>query len=110
MVAEEGMPQHKRPFEKGNLYIRFNIIFPTPSELPPNKLKALEQLLPPRDPLPQITNMEVDEVEVVLRQPVPSSTGGAAEHGRGGYGGGYGDEEDDGQEGPGGHRVQCQQQ
>lgn len=106
MIAEEGMPQHKRPFEKGNLYIRFNVIFPSPAELSPNKIKALEQLLPPRDPLPQVTNMEVDEV--LLRQPVPNA-GGAAEHGRGGHGYG-GDEDEEGQEGPGGHRVQCQQQ
>ena len=27
-VADEGMPVHGRPYEKGNLYIHFNVKFP----------------------------------------------------------------------------------
>ncbi len=27
-VRNEGMPVHGRPFDKGNLYIHFNVVFP----------------------------------------------------------------------------------
>lgn len=27
-IAEEGMPFHGRPFQKGNLYIHFQVVFP----------------------------------------------------------------------------------
>jgi len=100
MIPEEGMPQHKRPLDKGNLFIKFNIIFPLPSELPPPKMKAIEALLPPRDPLPPPTTMEVDEV--VLKTPVTSSTSSSHGHDD--------DEDDTPHRGGGGGGVQCQQQ
>jgi DnaJ-class molecular chaperone len=28
MISDEGMPVHGRPFEKGNLYVRFGVVFP----------------------------------------------------------------------------------
>lgn len=37
-IPGEGMPQHKNPFEKGNLIIQFIVHFPTPDFLAPNKV------------------------------------------------------------------------
>lgn len=45
-VPNEGMPLHRRPFEKGRLIILFNVIFPESHFLPPNKLMKLEQYFP----------------------------------------------------------------
>lgn len=46
-IKGEGMPIHGNPYEHGNLFIHFNIIFPI-TQLPPEKTAALEALLPPR--------------------------------------------------------------
>jgi len=46
MVAEEGMPTHKRPFEKGSLFIRFDIVFPLPAEITAEKMALLKEALP----------------------------------------------------------------
>jgi len=40
MVADEGMPVYQRSYERGNLYVKFNIIFPLPSELSSEKIKV----------------------------------------------------------------------
>ncbi|KAK2865888.1 hypothetical protein Q7C36_001944 [Tachysurus vachellii] len=45
-VLNEGMPMHRRPFEKGRLVILFNVVFPVANFLPVNKLKQLEQYFP----------------------------------------------------------------
>ncbi|XP_062864759.1 dnaJ homolog subfamily A member 1 isoform X2 [Trichomycterus rosablanca] len=45
-VLNEGMPMHRRPFEKGKLIVLFNVVFPEPNFLPENKLKQLEQYFP----------------------------------------------------------------
>lgn len=42
------MPQYKNPFEKGRLVIKFNVTFPESNWITPDKLKVLEQQLPPR--------------------------------------------------------------
>jgi DnaJ family protein A protein 2 len=39
-VAGEGMPQYKRPFVKGNLYIRFNVEFPPNMWITPDQIKV----------------------------------------------------------------------
>jgi DnaJ family protein A protein 2 len=51
MIANEGMPIHKRPFEKGNLYIHFNIEFPKPGSFQPKALQDLEKSYPLEDQL-----------------------------------------------------------
>ncbi|KAF7687038.1 dnaJ homolog subfamily A member 1 [Silurus meridionalis] len=45
-VLNEGMPLHRRPFEKGRLIILFKVVFPEANFLPMNKLKQLEQFFP----------------------------------------------------------------
>jgi DnaJ-class molecular chaperone len=39
-IVGEGMPFHRNPFEKGNLYIRFEIDFPKNHFTNENKLKV----------------------------------------------------------------------
>ncbi|XP_076001503.1 dnaJ homolog subfamily A member 1 [Genypterus blacodes] len=45
-VMNEGMPLHRRPFEKGRLIINFTVVFPQANFLPEPKLKELERYLP----------------------------------------------------------------
>ena len=44
-INEEGMPVHGRPYEKGNLYIRFSVKFP--ESLSSEEVQQLKQVLPP---------------------------------------------------------------
>jgi len=46
VIANEGMPQYKNPFEKGRLFVQFEIEFPEPKDLTPDVTKALIQALP----------------------------------------------------------------
>uniref|UniRef100_A0A6B2L5I3 J domain-containing protein n=1 Tax=Arcella intermedia TaxID=1963864 RepID=A0A6B2L5I3_9EUKA len=43
-VRNEGMPIHKRPYEHGNLYIKFKVQFPT--SLTPDQLSSLKKCFP----------------------------------------------------------------
>jgi len=98
VLENEGMPTHKRPFEKGNLYIHFNIEFPKPNLFTPNQLDQLEKILPPRRPLPKVT----EEMEQMELKPFSEKKGGRRTET-------YDDEEDDDGH-PRGQRVQCAQQ
>lgn len=46
-IANEGMPQVKNPFNKGNLYIEFQVEFPKSGQLAENTVKLLKKILPP---------------------------------------------------------------
>jgi len=46
VIVGEGMPQYKRPFDKGNLYVIFEVEFPKNNWIETNKLALLEKLLP----------------------------------------------------------------
>lgn len=59
-VLNEGMPMHRRPFEKGRLIIHFSVIFPQPNFLPSNKLKELESYLPEKLDPEQPESMDED--------------------------------------------------
>jgi len=39
-IAKEGMPIHKNPFEKGNLYIKFDVVFPENNSLSEEAIKV----------------------------------------------------------------------
>lgn len=60
-INEEGMPVHGRPYEKGNLYIRFSVKFP--ESLSSEEVQQLKQVLP-SPPQPQAP-MSEDEPEQV---------------------------------------------
>ncbi|KAH3764725.1 heat shock protein [Pelomyxa schiedti] len=57
MIAEEGMPVHKRPFDKGCLYVKFLIEFPIPAQITPAKrtllLEAFAEPVPEPKPTPE---------------------------------------------------------
>lgn len=102
VIPNEGMPIHKRPFEKGNLIIQFNVEFPKPGQLSPKQIEQLEKLLPGRRPAPKITDsMEEVELTKMTEQQRRES---ARRQARGGEA--YDEDEDN----HGGQRVQCAQQ
>ena len=39
-VLEEGMPKYRNPFEKGNLFIKFDVTFPTNNFVAEPKLRV----------------------------------------------------------------------
>ncbi|GBN83757.1 Mitochondrial protein import protein MAS5, partial [Araneus ventricosus] len=63
-VAHEGMPVYKNPFERGNLYIKFNVTFPDNHFTDVNNLKILERFLPPRPVFEMPTHENVEEVDL----------------------------------------------
>jgi DnaJ family protein A protein 2 len=99
VLRGEGMPVHKRPDEKGNLYVMFEIEMPTPNWLMSvdkkvrthylylqwrqaerKQLKALESLLPPKrsdvDPQPEVVDepeFEASDIVEVRSRSFPAS-------------------------------------
>jgi DnaJ family protein A protein 2 len=98
-IMEEGMPVHKRPFQKGNLYVKFSVIFPLPEQISPPQAALLKQALPPCDPPPAA---DPDSENVTLTPVAPNMGPGSSSS----HGDAY--DEDGGRGGPRG--VQCQQQ
>eukprot|EP01112_Ceratiomyxa_fruticulosa_P008307 TRINITY_DN2151_c0_g1_i1.p1 TRINITY_DN2151_c0_g1~~TRINITY_DN2151_c0_g1_i1.p1 ORF type:complete len:416 (-),score=112.24 TRINITY_DN2151_c0_g1_i1:199-1446(-) len=103
VIEGEGFPEYKRPFEKGDLLIKFNITFPEPNKFTPQQMQLLERILPPRAPLPPVSG----EFEEAVLVPVNESRKKAnATHG----GGREAYHEDDDEEGHQQGGVQCRQQ
>lgn len=67
-ISDEGMPEHGRPYEHGNLYIQFHVKFP--ESLNKQQVGSLQQTL--GGIMPTLsngeTNMDVDNVEEVPTQ------------------------------------------
>nr|CAD7433452.1 unnamed protein product [Timema monikensis] len=63
-IVGEGMPHHRNPFEKGNLYVKFDVVFPSSSFANELQLKELELLLPPRGSFVMPTGEHVEEVDL----------------------------------------------
>jgi len=104
IIAKEGMPIHKRPYEKGNLYIKFDIVFPEPKSFKPAQLQQLATILPPRNPAPKYKKGAENVEEVTLAHVTTEHKA----NGEGRRGEAY--HEDDGEEGQGREGVQCRQQ
>jgi len=103
-VYGEGMPQHRNPFEKGNLYVKFEVTFPPNHFLEEPKFALLEKLLPAREraDIPMGENTE----EVDLQEFDPAQQGGNNARREA-----YGADDDDDEDGPpGGPGVQCAHQ
>jgi len=62
MIEREGMPTYRDPFNKGHLYINFEIEFP--ESLSSNLLKSIQEILPNSNP----TKKEKGDVEVLLEK------------------------------------------
>lgn len=97
VIPGEGMPTYKNPFDKGNLFITFSIIFPPPNWLPNDKLAELKRLLPSDEALAK--DVEHEEAEMTDFDPSRHQAGGSR-----GSSNNY--EEDEGEE----PRVQCAHQ
>jgi len=61
-IENEGMPIYRNPFEKGHLYVRFEIEYPEKYSLSNEQLKQLETLLPARPPFIMPVGEQVEEV------------------------------------------------
>lgn len=108
-LQEEGMPFHGRPYQKGNVYVRFNVEFPT--QLTEAQAQAIRAALPVPTPAANGTGaMDVDDIEDVhiisnitdIEAELKSRVNIAK-----GAGESYDSDEDDM---PRGQRVQCAQQ
>ncbi|KAF2070999.1 hypothetical protein CYY_007675 [Polysphondylium violaceum] len=103
-IYNEGMPGYKRPFEKGRLFIRFDVQFPANGSITPENAKLLEKILPKPKQTPKPVSHDGIDEEVELHAFDPNSKQGHSHsHSRASY-----DEDDD----EGGHPqgVSCAQQ
>jgi DnaJ family protein A protein 2 len=100
-VAGEGMPIYRNPFEKGNLYIKFEVTFPQKNFANEKQLKQLEKLLPARQKVDIPEGEHVEEVNMMEYDPNADSASGRR---------GEAYEEDGSDDEPGVRRVGCAQQ
>jgi len=99
-VIGQGMPSY-RHHDHGNLYIQFDVKFPPNYFNDIDKILALEQILPPRNPSGLPADV-MDFEEVQLEEIDPSQQARAA--------GNAMEEDDEEHTGHGGDRVQCASQ
>lgn len=100
-VVGEGMPMYRNPFEKGNLYIKFEVQFPENHFIDEESLKELERLLPERVPFQMPIGEHVEEVDLHDYDPSTASSSG------GGRSEAYDSDDEEHHRGPG---VQCAHQ
>lgn len=108
-IVNEGMPIHKKPYEKGNLYITFNIEFPKAGFLKEPQVKDLEKLLPARRQITKPTGEDFEDVK--LDKVNNNRSGGHPNSGpRSRQQQTQMESDDDDEDNHGGQRVQCAQQ
>lgn len=115
VIEHEGMPNQKNPFQKGKLYIQFEIEFPPDNSIDTASIKVLAKHLPQPEALGEIP---ADAEEVTVTTPADEDfedddDDGHHHHnhngrGRARRGEAYDDEDEDEDEGRGG--VACHQQ
>ncbi|XP_067624650.1 dnaJ homolog subfamily A member 2 [Eurosta solidaginis] len=71
VITGEGMPLRNNPFERGDLFVEFNVDFPDDNFASIDQMHLLETLLPPREPFV----MPEDAEEVVLMDVPPYGEG-----------------------------------
>jgi DnaJ family protein A protein 2 len=98
IIAGEGMPQYKNPFEKGKLFVNIDVEFPPTGFLTPDHMKLLSSVLP----LPQKVEIpkDAENVSSTNMKPETENEEGELEEGE--------EYPEDGEEG--GSRVQCHPQ
>ena len=62
-ILEEGMPVHKSPMSRGNLFVKFEVIFP--ASLSDKERAELAAVLPAPRPVPEFDETEVHTVEMI---------------------------------------------
>lgn len=65
-IDNEGMPTHRNPFQKGNLYVKFSVEFP--KKMPIEICRQLRKILPTN--LQNNVQPSEDDEEVFLTEPV----------------------------------------
>lgn len=108
IIEGEGMPEFKRPFNKGDLYVQFELIFPPSNWADVETIAKLENILPPRSAMDVEISADMAE-QVTLKKVDPSRRRGREQpdqsrRQRSAY------EEDDEEERTAGPGVQCAQQ
>lgn len=108
-IEKEGMPIYKNPFEKGNLYVKFDVKFPENNSLSEEQISKLEKLLPAKPKVEIPTGEHVDEVSMVEFESTRGSSKSRSKAGPTGFQDMMtGDDEDDeDEEGGAGQRVEC---
>lgn len=101
VIPNEGMPISGSPFEKGRIYVKFDVEFPDEGSMGPDQMKLLEKVLPPRTPV----QLDGNEEDVELMSFDPEQMREDARQGGTAY-----DSDDEQQGHPGGQRVQCANQ
>lgn len=64
-IRGEGMPKYKKPFEKGNLYIKFEVTFPENHYQSEENILMVEKCLSPRPPFVMPVGEHVEEVDLM---------------------------------------------
>lgn len=68
VVEGEGMPKHRNPFVKGNLYLKYDIKFPESGSLSVEALQTLNNILPvDHTPMDVDTDSTAEAEEVILK-------------------------------------------
>ncbi|KAI8981931.1 HSP40/DnaJ peptide-binding protein [Mycotypha africana] len=98
VIPHEGMPAYRTQV-KGHLFVKFSVDFPEPNWTSPEKIAALEAILPPRPAVPSFGSKHVEDVVMADADGYQSSS---RAHGHDGY-----EDEEEHHAGPG---VQCAQQ
>ena len=101
-IKGEGMPIYRNPFEKGNLYIKFDVQFPENQFINEAAVKKLESIIPERNEPMDIDMNDEHTEEVDLHDFDPSSE---RSNGAAGRSEAYDSDEEDSRRGPGG--IQC---
>lgn len=66
-VSGEGMPVYRKPFKKGNLYVKFDITFPEDNFTNEKVIQTLLSMFPPKAPI--IIPKDAEEVELEIFDP-----------------------------------------
>lgn len=117
IIRSEGMPTHRQPFNKGDLIIKFDIVFPDPATwtVTAAQLKQLETLLPPRTAVSAQAppaGAVVNEVSLLTQSASEARQRASQQSSSGRRQGGHAHDEDEEEEDGSGGRsgVQCAQQ
>jgi len=98
----EGMPQYRRPYDKGRLVICFAVKFPHENWISPEKYLSLEQLLPARREVMIPDNAEDCTMHKIDTASSSASASASFRRRREAY-----DSDDDEMGGIGGQQFQC---
>lgn len=108
-INEEGMPVHGRPYEKGNLYIRFSVKFP--ESLSSEEVQQLRQVLPaPSQPQAPMSEDEPEQVHMRPINDMEDELKQRRQYTRNTSNEAYDSDSEEEGGGRGGQRVQCAQQ